>query len=116
MSVRLLSARGMGREDKSGLSWIGRAAAVGALALAVIAAGFLLLGNDDAYVVKARFQAATNVVKGNLVQVGGRKVGTVEEIELAPNGEAELELKITDEHVTPLRTGTKATLRIASLS
>ena len=77
---------------------------------------WLLLGGDDGYSVKARFQAATNVVKGNLVQVGGRKVGIVEDIELADDGEAELELKIDDERITPLRTGTQATLRIASLS
>ncbi len=106
----------MGEEAKPGLSWVGRAAAVGALVLAVLAASYLLLGKEEGYRVKARFQAATNVVKGNLVQVGGRKVGTIESIDLAPNGEAELELKIDDERVTPLRTGTKATLRIASLS
>ena len=46
------------------------------------AAGFLLLGGGESYEVRARFQAATQIVKGNLVQVGGRKVGTVEEIEL----------------------------------
>src|SRR3712207_3284104 len=97
----------MGGKEQQGLSWVGRAAAVGALLLAVLAASWLLLGEDDGYTVKTRFQAATNVVKGNLVQVGGRKVGTVEEIELAPNGEAELTLKITDDRVTPLRTGTQ---------
>jgi phospholipid/cholesterol/gamma-HCH transport system substrate-binding protein len=105
----------MGKEE-SGLSWIGRAAALGALVLALVVAGLLLFGNDDGYQVKVRFQAATNVVKGNLVQVGGRKVGLVEDIQLAPNGEAELTLKLDDERITPLRTGTQATLRIASLS
>jgi phospholipid/cholesterol/gamma-HCH transport system substrate-binding protein len=106
----------MGDQQESGLSWIGRAAALGALVLALVVAGFLLLGNDDGYTVKARFQAATNVVKGNLVQVGGRKVGLVEDIQLADDGEAELTLKIDDEAITPLRSGTQATLRIASLS
>jgi phospholipid/cholesterol/gamma-HCH transport system substrate-binding protein len=104
------------KEEQTGLSVVGRAAAIGALLLAVLAAGWLLLGNDDAYTVKARFQAATNVVKGNLVQVGCRKVGTIEDIQLADDGEAELTLKIDDERVAPLRTGTQATLRIASLS
>src|SRR3712207_7118699 len=87
----------MGGKEQQGLSWVGRAAAVGALLLAVLAASWLLLGNDDGYTVKARFQAATNVVKGNLVQVGGRKVGTIEDIQLADDGEAELTLKIDDE-------------------
>ena len=108
--------RAMGDEQGKGLSWIGRVAAIAALALAVLAASYLLLGKEDGYAVKVRFQAATNVVKGNLVQVGGRKVGTIEKIELADNGEAELTLKIDDEHVRPLRSGTQATLRIASLS
>jgi phospholipid/cholesterol/gamma-HCH transport system substrate-binding protein len=106
----------MGEQEEPGLSWIGRAAALGALVLAVVVAGWLLLGRDDGYTVKARFQAATNVVKGNLVQVGGRKVGIIEKIELADDGEAELTLKIDDERVAPLRSGTQATLRIASLS
>src|SRR5687768_11445159 len=106
----------MGSQEKPGMSWVGRAAAMGALLLALVVAGWLLLGRDDGYVVKARFQAATNVVKGNLVQVGGRKVGIIEDIQLAEDGEAELTLKIDDERITPLRSGTQATLRIASLS
>ena len=106
----------MEEQENSGLSWVGRVAAIGALALALLVLGFLFLGRDDGYVVKARFQAATNVVKGKLVQVGGRKVGIIEDIQLADDGEAELTLKIDDDHITPLRSGTQATLRIASLS
>ena len=108
-----------GREDEEqpgGLSPTGRVAAVAALLLAMAVAMLLMFGGDDGYRVHARFQAATAVVKGNVVQVAGRPVGTVEHIELARNGEAELTLRIDDEAVTPLRTGTKATLRIASLS
>src|SRR3712207_3123272 len=106
----------MGDEQGKGLSWVGRLAAVAALGLALLAASWLLLGKEDGYAVKDRFQAATNVVKGNLFQGGGRKVGKIEKIELAGKGEAELTLKIDDERVAPLRTGTQATLRIASLS
>jgi phospholipid/cholesterol/gamma-HCH transport system substrate-binding protein len=103
-------------EHDGGLSPVGRAAALGALLLAVVAAGWLLLARDDGYRVHARFQAATNVVKGNVVQVAGRPVGTVEEITLSDSGAADLELKIDDDHVVPLRQGTTARLRIASLS
>src|SRR3712207_4644049 len=106
----------MGDEQGKGLSWVGRLAAVAALGLALLAASWLLLGKEDGYAVKDRFQAATNVVKGNLFQGGGRKVGKIEKIELAGKGEAELTLKIDDERVKPLRSGTQATLRIASLS
>jgi phospholipid/cholesterol/gamma-HCH transport system substrate-binding protein len=101
---------------EEGLSPAGRFAAVAALICACVLAALLLLGGDDGYRVKARFQAATNVVKGNLVQVAGRPVGTVEQLELTPDGQAEVTLKIDDERVAPLRTGTRATLRIASLS
>jgi phospholipid/cholesterol/gamma-HCH transport system substrate-binding protein len=103
-------------EDKPGLSPAGRIAAVGGLLLAMALLALLFLGGGDGYRVNARFEAATAVVKGNVVQVAGRPVGTVEDVVLTPNGQAELELKIEDEDLTPLRTGTKATLRIASLS
>ncbi|HEX8206449.1 MAG TPA: MlaD family protein [Solirubrobacteraceae bacterium] len=87
-----------------------------ALLLATAVAAWLFVLKDDDYKVRVHFQAATNVVKGNLVQVAGRRVGTIEDIELTEDGQAELTLKIEDDEITPLRTGTRATLRIASLS
>ncbi|HEX6391642.1 MAG TPA: MlaD family protein, partial [Solirubrobacteraceae bacterium] len=71
-------------------------------------------GGSD-YRVKARFATASGMVKGNQVTSGGRVVGTVESIDLLPDGEAELELKL-DDTIAPLREGTQATLRLASLS
>ena len=103
-------------ENENGLSPVGRAAALGALLLAVVVVGWLLLFRDDGYRVHAHFQAATNVVKGNVVQVAGRPVGIVEEIKLTDSGEADLVLKIDEDHLVPLRQGTMARLRIASLS
>jgi phospholipid/cholesterol/gamma-HCH transport system substrate-binding protein len=67
------------------------------------------------YTVKARFQNASQLVKGNLVQVSGIRAGSVEDIRLTPDGQAELTLKI-DEKYAPLRQGTQATVRQASLS
>lgn len=89
------------------------AVVTGLLIVALVAGVILLKG--DGYTVNVRFQAATQVVKGNLVKIAGRTVGTVDEIRLTPNGLAELHLKLDDD-VAPLRTGTRATLRIASLS
>jgi phospholipid/cholesterol/gamma-HCH transport system substrate-binding protein len=103
-------------EESSGLSMVGRAAVIGCVLLAAGIVAFLLLGGDESYRVKARFQAATNIVKGNYVQIAGRQVGSVEKVELDDDGFAEIEMKITDEDVVPLRSGTRATLRIASLS
>src|SRR3712207_958706 len=106
----------MPEQEKGQTSWIGRIAAVAALLLATAVAAWLFLAEDEGYTVKAQFQAATNVVKGNRVQVAGRRVGTVEDIELTEDGQAELTLNIEDEDIVPLRSGTRATLRIASLS
>ena len=106
----------MEEKEKDQTSWIGRIAAVAALLLATAVAAWLFVFEDDGYKIKVRFQAATNVVKGNLVQVAGRRVGTIEDIELTEDGQAELTLKIEDDDIVQLRTGTRATLRMASLS
>jgi phospholipid/cholesterol/gamma-HCH transport system substrate-binding protein len=90
------------------------AALVAVLAAAALIAAVLLGGATD-YRVKARFQNASQLVKGNLVQVSGIKAGTVEDIRLTPDGQAELTLSI-DEDYAPLRRGTQATVRQASLS
>lgn len=76
---------------------------------------FLFLSGGESYTVKARFLNAGQLVKGNLIQVGGRKVGTVKSIELAPDGSAEVAFDV-DALTGPLRRGTRATIRIASLS
>src|SRR3712207_1670942 len=94
----------------------GRVAAVGAVIAAVVIVAFLLFaGGGGGYTVKARFLNASQLVKGNLVQVGGTKAGTVEEIEVTPDGQAVITLKI-DEDYAPLKIGTHATIRQASLS
>ena len=93
-----------------------RAAALAAvLVVAVVVAVLLLSSPGGDYKVKARFQNAAQLVKGNLVQTGGAPVGTVENIDLTPNGEAEVTMKIEDDYA-PLRRGTLATIRQASLS
>jgi phospholipid/cholesterol/gamma-HCH transport system substrate-binding protein len=91
--------------------------AVAAIVLAVAAVAVVLLkpGGPD-YVVHARFQNASQLVKGNLVQVAGAAVGKVTKIDLTPDGQADVTLKITDPTYAPLRRGTKAIVRQASLS
>ncbi|HEX4735582.1 MAG TPA: MlaD family protein, partial [Thermoleophilaceae bacterium] len=85
--------------------------------LALVAVGFVLLkpGGPD-YKVHARFQNASQLVKGNLVQVAGAPVGKVTAIDLTSDGQADITLKITDGSYVPLRRGTKAIVRQASLS
>jgi len=77
----------------------------------------VLLGDRGAgYVVHARFQNAAQLVKGNLVQVAGAPVGAVKEIHLTKDGQAEITMEIDDDAYAPLRRGTRAIIRQASLS
>jgi phospholipid/cholesterol/gamma-HCH transport system substrate-binding protein len=84
-------------------------------AAAVLAALLLLGGGSGGYTVKARFQNASQLVKGNLVQVSGQSVGKVENIDLTSDGQAEVTMSIDEDHA-PLRRGTRAIVRQASLS
>ena len=101
--------------EEQGLSPLGRVAAIGALILAVVIVGFLMMGGGEDYTVRARFQTATQMVKGQVVQIAGKPVGTIKSVDLVANGQAELELKIDDEFA-PLRRGTQVALRLPSLS
>jgi phospholipid/cholesterol/gamma-HCH transport system substrate-binding protein len=96
---------------------VGRVVAAAALVLAVAAVAVVLLkpGGSD-YTVHARFQNASQLVKGNLVQVAGAAVGKVTNIDLTDDGQADVTLRITDSTYAPLRQGTKAVVRQASLS
>jgi phospholipid/cholesterol/gamma-HCH transport system substrate-binding protein len=90
---------------------------VGAIALAVLIAGFLLLrGGGSDYRVSITLDNANQLVKGNQVKVGGVSVGSVTRITLADDGRARIELKIKDDGLAPLHRGTQATVRSTSLS
>ena len=94
-----------------------RAFAIAAVVVGIAAVAVVLLGTGgSSYTVTAHFQNASQLVKGNLVQVSGLDIGSVEDIELTPSGEAAVKLKITDGDYAPLRRGTTAVVRQASLS
>ena len=96
---------------------IGRIFAIAALAVAVaVVAVVVLSGPGSEYRVKARFENASQLVRGNDVQVAGVPIGSVEDIELTRNGGADVELVINDKDYTPLREGTEAVIRLTSLS
>ena len=88
-------------------------AAIGAFVLALL---ILLFRGGDAYTVKVRFANASQVVDGAVVQVAGRDVGTVQDIDLTADGLAELELKISDDEITPFHRGTRARIRAVGLA
>jgi phospholipid/cholesterol/gamma-HCH transport system substrate-binding protein len=86
-----------------------------AVMLAVI--GSVLLGGDGSrYEVRALVESAGQLVKGNLVKVGGVTVGSVHAIDLTSDNQAQITLRITDPRFKPLHEGTIATIRNTSLS
>ena len=92
-----------------------RAAALGALVLAVVVVAVLLLRGGGTTTYKLRFQNAGQLVKDDDVQVGGRRVGSVRDIELTSDNEAEITIDVQD-GFAPLHQGTTATIRATSLS
>lgn len=95
---------------------IGRVAAVAALVVALVAVTVIVLSNGTTYQVRAIFENASQIVTGDLVEVAGNQVGTVSNIALTPNGQAQLTLQINNGAFEPLREGTTATVRAVSLS
>jgi phospholipid/cholesterol/gamma-HCH transport system substrate-binding protein len=89
--------------------------AIGAVVAAVVVVAFTLLGGGSPYTVHARFINASQLVKGNLVQIAGHPVGQVADIDLTRDGRADVTLEIDDD-TAPLRAGTTVTVRQASLS
>jgi phospholipid/cholesterol/gamma-HCH transport system substrate-binding protein len=76
----------------------------------------VLLGSgDDDYTYKARFINASQLVKGDQIEIGGTPVGSINEIELTTNGQAVITFSL-QRKFGPLRQGTKAIVRQASLS
>ena len=92
-----------------------RLVAIAALVCASVAVVVLLSGGSD-YRIHARFVDAGQLVKGGLVEVGGRRVGSIDDIRISDNGQADLTLSINDGAITPLRRGTEARIRTVGLT
>jgi phospholipid/cholesterol/gamma-HCH transport system substrate-binding protein len=80
----------------------------------VVVAVLLFRGAGSGYSVSATFENAGQLVTGNQVMVGGRAIGTIDDIALTNDGRARV--KMTLDEFSPLHTGTKATIRSNSLS
>jgi phospholipid/cholesterol/gamma-HCH transport system substrate-binding protein len=94
---------------------IGRVAAVGAVVLAAVVLAVVLLGGGETHTYSLVFQTAGQLVKDDDVQVGGRRVGSIDSIELTNDNRAKVEVKV-QEPFAPLHQGTTAVIRATSLS
>jgi phospholipid/cholesterol/gamma-HCH transport system substrate-binding protein len=96
---------------------IRRIAAAATVALAALIVLYLLVfGAGSGYTITADFENASQLVKGNRVEVAGAPVGSISDISLADDGQALVKMEISDPAYTPLPEGTHATIRSQSLS
>ncbi len=91
---------------------IARVAGIGALIVAAILVAMLLFGGDDGYRYDLQFETGGQLVPGNEVLVGGQPVGTVDEITLTDDAQAQVAITVDE----PLHEGTTAIIRSTSLS
>jgi phospholipid/cholesterol/gamma-HCH transport system substrate-binding protein len=94
---------------------VARIAAVAALALAVVIVAVVVLGGNGGKTYYIDFQNAGQLVKGDDVQVGGRRIGSIRTIELTSDNQARITVDV-EEPYAPLHVGTTATIRATSLS
>jgi phospholipid/cholesterol/gamma-HCH transport system substrate-binding protein len=94
---------------------IARGAVLGALLAVVAVVAIVLLSNGGGERYSLIFQNAGQLVKGDDVQIGGRRVGNVDDIVLTDDNQAEVQVTV-EEPYAPLHEGTRATIRLTSLS
>jgi phospholipid/cholesterol/gamma-HCH transport system substrate-binding protein len=98
--------------SSAGSSTPTRIAALGALLVAIALVVIVFLGGDSGYSYRLYFETGGQLVPGNQVQVGGHPIGTVDEIELTDDWQAEVSISVDEE----LHEGTTAVIRTTSLS
>jgi phospholipid/cholesterol/gamma-HCH transport system substrate-binding protein len=92
-----------------------RIAAAGALAAVAAIVLVLALGGNGGATYQLIFPEAGQLVRGDEVQVGGTRVGSVTDIQLTSNYRARITIHL-DSSLTPLHEGTGAEIRVPSLA
>ncbi|MGH2745823.1 MAG: MlaD family protein [Thermoleophilaceae bacterium] len=109
------SAGGVGLRQDGSPSIARRVLAIGVIVVAIAVAAWLLFVGDSGYKVTAEFLNAGQLVNGNEVRVAGSTVGSVDDIDVSPDGRAEVSFTVDGDYA-PLRRGTKAIIKQTSLS
>ena len=73
---------------------IARGVAIAALALAIVVVALLLVRGADTHEYDLLFQNAGQLVKDDDVQVGGRRIGSVQKIELTDDNQARVRIRV----------------------
>ncbi len=89
-----------------------RVLAIGGLVVFVGILLFLVLGRGNGHTYDLVFETGGQLVRGNLVMVGGHPVGSVSDISLTDNNQARIRVDVDQE----LHEGTTAVVRATSLS
>ena len=99
----------------SAATGVTRTIAGGALLLAVVLVGLIVLGAGGSYTVKAVFRDASGLVPGDDVLIGPARVGTINSIGLTADGRAIVAIGLHGD-ASPLHAGTVARIAEGSLS
>ncbi len=112
-----MALAGVGRREDGRRTVLVRRGALALVVAALAAVVLVLLAfGGGGYRVTATFDDAGQLVKGNQVKVGGVAVGSVKDIDVTPDGRAKVSFEISDDDYAPLRRGTQAIVKQASLS
>src|SRR5687768_16377914 len=113
MVCRVRRAGGVGLRQEGNPSSGGRVLAVVVVLLAIAIAAWLLFAGDSGYKGTAKLVNAGQLMNGNEVRVAGNTVGSVDDIDVSQDGQAEVSFTVDDEYA-PLRRGTKAIIKQTS--
>jgi phospholipid/cholesterol/gamma-HCH transport system substrate-binding protein len=94
---------------------ITRVAAAAALVLAAVVLAVVLVRGADTHRYDLVFASAGQLVKDDDVQIGGRRIGSVRDIELTDDNLARIRIEVQEPYA-PLHEGTTAIIRATSLS
>ena len=93
-------------------AWIARVASGGALLVGLVLVLVVLFGGSSGHTYHLLFQNGGQLVGGNQVLVAGQPIGSVDNVSLTENAQADVTISVDE----PLHEGTTAIIRATSLS